>query len=109
MSAFGVIGLALNLRVYNFISQEIRTAEDLEFETSNNHRILKLFLFCVSSSAINLNSCYFPNLIYEIVKCFYFFLKLFQASYYPIQNNETSFPFVWHIFDFNEALKVVPT
>ncbi|XP_038889216.1 photosystem II D2 protein-like [Benincasa hispida] len=33
MSALGVVGLALNLRAYDFISQEIRAAEDPEFET----------------------------------------------------------------------------
>jgi photosystem II P680 reaction center D2 protein len=33
MSAIGVVGLALNLRAYDFVSQEIRAAEDPEFET----------------------------------------------------------------------------
>ncbi|KAF3682058.1 Photosystem II D2 protein [Capsicum annuum] len=33
MSALRVVGLALNLCSYDFISQEIRTAEDPEFET----------------------------------------------------------------------------
>ncbi|CAN6465182.1 unnamed protein product [Victoria cruziana] len=33
MSALGVVGLTLNLRAYDFISQEISAAEDLEFET----------------------------------------------------------------------------
>jgi photosystem II P680 reaction center D2 protein len=32
MSALGVVGLALN-RAYDFVSQEIRAAEDPEFET----------------------------------------------------------------------------
>jgi photosystem II P680 reaction center D2 protein len=32
MSALGVVGLAL-LRAYDFVSQEIRAAEDPEFET----------------------------------------------------------------------------
>ncbi|KAF4381798.1 hypothetical protein F8388_008974 [Cannabis sativa] len=31
MSALGVVGLALNLRAYDFVSQEIRAAEDPEF------------------------------------------------------------------------------
>ena len=31
MSALGVVGLALNLHAYDFVSQEIRAAEDLEF------------------------------------------------------------------------------
>jgi photosystem II P680 reaction center D2 protein len=33
MSSLGVVGLALNLRAYDFVSQEIRAAEDPEFET----------------------------------------------------------------------------
>jgi hypothetical protein len=33
MSAIRIVGLALNLRAYDFISQEIRVAEDPEFET----------------------------------------------------------------------------
>ncbi|THG22321.1 hypothetical protein TEA_010004 [Camellia sinensis var. sinensis] len=33
MSALGVVSLALNLRAYDFVSQEIRAAEDPEFET----------------------------------------------------------------------------
>lgn len=31
--ALGVVGLAMNLRVYDFVSQEIRATEDPEFET----------------------------------------------------------------------------
>ncbi|CAN6440828.1 unnamed protein product [Victoria cruziana] len=40
MSALGVLGLALNLRAYDFVSQEIHAAEDPEFEnfyTKNSH------------------------------------------------------------------------
>ena len=33
MSAIGVVGLGLNLRAYDFVSQELRAAEDPEFET----------------------------------------------------------------------------
>ncbi|KAD5507649.1 hypothetical protein E3N88_15352 [Mikania micrantha] len=40
MSALGVVGLALNLRAYNFVSQEIRAAEDPEFETFYTKNIL---------------------------------------------------------------------
>jgi hypothetical protein len=29
----GIVGLALNLRAYDFVSQELRAAEDPEFET----------------------------------------------------------------------------
>jgi photosystem II P680 reaction center D2 protein len=32
-SSIGIIGLALNLRSYDFVSQEIRAAFDPEFET----------------------------------------------------------------------------
>ena len=32
MGVAGIIGLALNLRAYDFVSQEIRAAEDPEFE-----------------------------------------------------------------------------
>ncbi|TYG97645.1 hypothetical protein ES288_A10G055000v1 [Gossypium darwinii] len=40
MSALGVVGLALNLRAYDFVSQEIYTAENLEFETFYTKNIL---------------------------------------------------------------------
>jgi photosystem II P680 reaction center D2 protein len=40
MSALGIIGLALNLRAYDFVSQEIRAAEDPEFETFYTKNLL---------------------------------------------------------------------
>jgi photosystem II P680 reaction center D2 protein len=40
ISAVGVVGLALNLRAYDFVSQEIRAAEDPEFETFYTKNIL---------------------------------------------------------------------
>ena len=40
MSALGVVGLALNLCAYDFVSQEIRVAKDLEFETFCTKNIL---------------------------------------------------------------------
>ncbi|KAL8223763.1 hypothetical protein R6Q57_019238 [Mikania cordata] len=40
MSAPGVVGLALNLRAYDFVSQEIRVAKDPEFETFYTKKIL---------------------------------------------------------------------
>ncbi|XP_059310127.1 photosystem II D2 protein-like [Lycium ferocissimum] len=40
MSSLGVVGLALNLRAYDFVSQEIHAAEDLEFETFYTKNIL---------------------------------------------------------------------
>jgi photosystem II P680 reaction center D2 protein len=40
MSAVGVVGLALNLRAYDFVSQEIRAAEDPEFETFYTKNVL---------------------------------------------------------------------
>jgi photosystem II P680 reaction center D2 protein len=38
--AIGVVGLALNLRAYDFVSQELRAAEDPEFETFYTKNIL---------------------------------------------------------------------
>jgi photosystem II P680 reaction center D2 protein len=40
VSAVGIVGLALNLRAYDFVSQEIRAAEDPEFETFYTKNIL---------------------------------------------------------------------
>jgi len=40
MSAIGVVGLALNLRAYDFVSQEIRAAEDPKFETFYTKNII---------------------------------------------------------------------
>ena len=40
MSAIGVVGLALNLRAYDFVSQEIRAAEDPAFYTFYTKNIL---------------------------------------------------------------------
>ena len=39
-SSIGIIGLALNLRAYDFVSKEIRAAEDPEFETFYTKNIL---------------------------------------------------------------------
>merc|ERR1711957_1097525 len=39
-SALGIVGLALNLRAYDFVSQELRAAEDPEFETFYTKNIL---------------------------------------------------------------------
>ena len=39
-SAIGIIGLAFNLRAYDFVSQEIRAAQDAEFETFYTKNIL---------------------------------------------------------------------
>ena len=39
-ASIGIIGLALNLRAYDFVSQEIRAAEDPEFETFYTKNIL---------------------------------------------------------------------
>jgi len=33
MASIGIVGLALNLRAYDFVSQEIRAAEDASYET----------------------------------------------------------------------------
>ncbi|GJV29032.1 photosystem II CP43 reaction center protein-like protein [Tanacetum coccineum] len=40
MSALGVVSLALNLRAYDFVSQEIRVAKDPEFKTFYTKNIL---------------------------------------------------------------------
>ncbi|TXG60138.1 hypothetical protein EZV62_014711 [Acer yangbiense] len=40
MSALGVVSLALNLRAYDFVSQEISAAEDLEFKIFYTKNIL---------------------------------------------------------------------
>ncbi len=40
MSSVGIVGLALNLRAYDFVSQELRAAEDPEFETFYTKNIL---------------------------------------------------------------------
>ena len=39
-SSIGIIGLALNLRAYDFVSQELKAAEDPEFETFYTKNIL---------------------------------------------------------------------
>jgi len=39
-SAIGIIGLAFNLRAYDFVSQELKAAEDPEFETFYTKNIL---------------------------------------------------------------------
>ncbi len=39
-ASIGIVGLALNLRAYDFVSQEIRAAEDPEFETFYTKNIL---------------------------------------------------------------------
>jgi photosystem II P680 reaction center D2 protein len=40
MASIGIVGIALNLRAYDFISQEIRAAEDPEFETFYTKNLL---------------------------------------------------------------------
>ena len=40
MASIGIIGLALNLRAYDFVSQEIRSASDPEFESFYTKNIL---------------------------------------------------------------------
>ena len=39
-SLLGILGLAFNLRVYDFVSQELKASEDLEFETFYTKNIL---------------------------------------------------------------------
>ena len=40
MSSLGILGLAFNLRAYDFVSQELKATEDLEFETFYTKNIL---------------------------------------------------------------------
>ena len=40
MSLLGILGLAFNLRAYDFISQELKATEDLGFETFYTKNIL---------------------------------------------------------------------
>ena len=54
-SSIGIVGLALNLRAYDFVSQEIRAAEDPEFETSHTkytfeRRYESMDVFCGSTT-----------------------------------------------------------
>jgi photosystem II P680 reaction center D2 protein len=58
-SSIGIIGLALNLRAYDFVSQEIRAAEDPEFETFYSKNILlnegiRAWMFSVDQPQMNL-------------------------------------------------------
>ena len=39
-SSLGILGFAFNLRVYDFVSQELKASEDLEFETFYTKNIL---------------------------------------------------------------------
>jgi len=47
MSALGIVNLALNLRAYDFISQKLRAANDLEFETFTPKYSLKQRYSCL--------------------------------------------------------------
>ena len=40
VSLLGILGLAFNHRAYDFVSQELKAAEDLEFETFYTKNIL---------------------------------------------------------------------
>ena len=44
-SSIGIIGLAFNLRAYDFISQELKAAEDPEFETFYTKNILLMKVY----------------------------------------------------------------
>jgi photosystem II P680 reaction center D2 protein len=51
MSALGVVGLALNLRAYDFVSQEIRAAEDQNLKHSIQKSIIKRRYSCMDGSS----------------------------------------------------------
>ena len=40
VSSLGILGLAFNLRAYDFVSQELKATEDLDFETFYTKNIL---------------------------------------------------------------------
>ena len=52
-SSIGIVGLALNLRAYDFVSQEIRAAEDPEFETFYTKNILLNEGMSISMSSVD--------------------------------------------------------
>jgi photosystem II P680 reaction center D2 protein len=49
-SAIGIVGLALNLRAYDFVSQELRAAEDPEFETFYTKYFIKRRYSCLMAA-----------------------------------------------------------
>ncbi|KAL7154952.1 hypothetical protein ABFS83_03G039200 [Erythranthe nasuta] len=51
MSALGVVGLAMNLRAYDMVTQEIRALNDSEFETFYTKNILLNEGICVWMAA----------------------------------------------------------
>lgn len=56
MSALWVVGLALNLRAYDFVSQKIRAAKNPEFKTFYTKNILFNMLKYYNYD-INIKSC----------------------------------------------------
>ena len=44
-SALGVVGLALNLRAYDFVPQEICTDEDPEFELNQKYSLERRYSY----------------------------------------------------------------
>ena len=56
MSAIGVVGLALNLRAYDFVSQEIRAAEDPEFEIPVCRDLIKRYAHPANSAVADDNT-----------------------------------------------------
>jgi photosystem II P680 reaction center D2 protein len=60
MASIGIVGLALNLRAYEFVSQEIRAAEDPEYETFTTKNILlnegmRVWMAEIDQPQMNLN------------------------------------------------------
>ena len=60
MASIGIIGLGLNLRAYEFVSQEIRAAEDPEYETFTTKNILlnegmRVWMAEIDQPQMNLN------------------------------------------------------
>ncbi|MED6206817.1 hypothetical protein PIB30_030263 [Stylosanthes scabra] len=79
MSALGVVGLALNLRAYGFVSQEIRATEDPEYKIHNYLKYLNHF-FTFRSPGKNKR-----NIL--------FFLQQFLISSRPLSRIRTQMQF----------------
>ena len=48
----GVVGMALNLCAYDFVSEEIRAAEDPEFETFYTKNINMIYIILVALNSL---------------------------------------------------------
>jgi hypothetical protein len=89
MSALGVVGLALNLRAYDFVSQEIR-AEDPEFETFYTKKsIIKRRYSCMDGSSRP------TTRTSSILRRYYHVETLFNGSLSVGSRDQESTGFAW--------------